>query len=145
MPRSPLQEAEVAFFRGLNAFVEPFVMAGCASPGLLPTGLIVLETKGRVSGEPRRTPLSAAVIEGHVIVGTYRGLRAEWVKNASTEPAVRYWLGGEEHSGRALVLAPGSNRPLPEDLPELLRALAAGPLRAATAAGWSFAVIQPEA
>ena len=50
MPRTPLQEAEAGFFRGLNAFVEPLVLRGCASPGLLPTGLIILQTRGRLRG-----------------------------------------------------------------------------------------------
>jgi deazaflavin-dependent oxidoreductase (nitroreductase family) len=145
MPRFPLQEAEATFFRGLNAFVEPLVMRGCASPGLFPTGLVVLETRGRKTGETRRTPLSAAVVDGHVILSTYRGRRSEWVKNALADPSVRYWLGGREHSGRAFVLAPGANDAGLGGLPDLARALVEGPLRAATTMGWAFAIIRPDA
>jgi deazaflavin-dependent oxidoreductase (nitroreductase family) len=144
MPRSPLREAEAGFFRGLNAFVEPLVMRGCASPGLLPTGLTVLETRGRKSGEPRRTPLSASVIDGHVVVSTYRGRRSEWVRNALAEPSVRYWLGGRERAGRATILAQSGPEPVLDGLPDLVRALAEGPLRAAMALGWAFAIIRPE-
>ncbi len=43
---------EAEFFRTLNAFVEPVIMAGCGAPGLLPSGMIVLETTGAKSGRP---------------------------------------------------------------------------------------------
>lgn len=49
------------FFRRLNATVEPRVRSGFASPGLLPAGLIVLETTGQRSGETYRTPLLATL------------------------------------------------------------------------------------
>jgi hypothetical protein len=58
------REAEAEFFRTLNGLVEPAVRAGCASPGLLPTGMVVLETTGAKSGLPRRVPLLATVLEG---------------------------------------------------------------------------------
>jgi hypothetical protein len=57
----PAQRIEADFFRALNALVEPAVHAGCGSPGLLPTGLIVLETTGAKSGQPRRVPLLAGL------------------------------------------------------------------------------------
>jgi F420H(2)-dependent quinone reductase len=39
------------------------VRAGCGSPGLLPAGMVVLETTGAKSGLPRRVPLLATVLE----------------------------------------------------------------------------------
>ena len=54
---SRLTTLETEFFRTLNLLVEPAVRAGCGSPGIAPTGLIVLETKGRHTGIPYRTPV----------------------------------------------------------------------------------------
>jgi deazaflavin-dependent oxidoreductase (nitroreductase family) len=132
------------FFATLNALVEPAVRAGCASPGLLPTGLVLLETTGAKSGQPRRVPLLATVLEGCLFVGTACGDRSQWLRNLRAEPRVRYWLAGHEHRGAALVFAEGAPRPATQMLPPLARAVAEGLLPAATAWGWQFAVINPE-
>jgi deazaflavin-dependent oxidoreductase (nitroreductase family) len=132
------------FFATLNALVEPAVRAGCASPGLLPTGLVLLETTGAKSGQPRRVPLLATVLEGCLFVGTACGDRSQWLRNLRAQPRVRYWLAGHEHRGAALVFAEGAPRPATQMLPPLARAVAEGLLPAATAWGWQFAVINPE-
>jgi len=145
MPSTP-ETLERAFYRALNEFVEPWVRAGVGSPGLLsPAGLIVLETQGRVSGVPRRTPLAGSVVEGQVIVGTVRGARSQWVRNAAANTAVRYWLRGREHAGTATVLAGWHPEPTLDGFPPLVRALAEGPLAAAVRKGWAFAIVAPTA
>ncbi len=138
------REAEAEFFRTLNALVELAVRAGCAAPGLLPTGMVVLETTGAKSGLPRRVPLLATILEGCLFVGTARGDRSQWLRNLRAEPRVRYWLAGREHRGAALVFAEGAPRPATQMLPPLARAVAESLLPAATACGWQFAVISPE-
>jgi len=138
------RDAEAEFFRALNALVEPAVRAGCASPGLLPTGMVVLETTGAKSGRPRRVPLLATVLEGCLFVGTVRGVRSQWLRNLRAEQRVRYWLAGHEHRGAAVVFAEGAPRPATQRLPPLARAVADGLLPAGTACGWQFAVITPE-
>jgi len=50
--------------RRLNARVESRIRFGFASPGILPAGLIVLETTGRRSGQVYRTPLLASMAPG---------------------------------------------------------------------------------
>ncbi len=137
------REAEAEFFRAFNALVEPWVRAGCGSPGLLPAGLVVLETTGAKSGLPRCVPLLATVLEGCLFVGTARGGRSHWLRNLRAEPRVRYWLAGREHKGTAFVFAEGAPRPATQMLPALVRALAEGLLPAATACGWQFVVISP--
>jgi deazaflavin-dependent oxidoreductase (nitroreductase family) len=133
------------FFGALNALVEAAVRAGCASPGLFPTGMVLVETTGAKSGLPRRVPLLATVLEECLFVGTARGARSQWLRNLRAEPRVRYWLAGREHGGTALVFAEGAPRPATQMLlPPLARAVAAGLLPAATACGWQFAVIRPE-
>src|SRR3984893_11177165 len=132
------------FFGALNALVEAAVRAGCASPGLLPTGMVLLETTGAKSGQTRRVPLLATVLEGCLCVGTACGDRSQWLRNLRAEPSVRYWLAGHEHRGAALVFGEGTPPPATRMLPPLARAVAEGLLPAATAWGWQFAVINPE-
>ena len=55
--------------------------AGCASPGLLPTGMVLLETTRAKSGLPRRVPLLATVLEGCLFVGTARGARSRKLRS----------------------------------------------------------------
>jgi len=136
--------AEAEFFRTLNAILEPAVRAGCASPGLVPTGLIVLETTGAKSGQPRRVPLLATVFDGCVFIATVRGPRSLWIRNLAAEPRARCWIAGREHRGRARIFAPGAALPPTDDLPPFARAAAEGLLPPATLFGWTFAVITPE-
>ncbi|HKX04292.1 MAG TPA: nitroreductase/quinone reductase family protein [Methylomirabilota bacterium] len=138
------REAEAEFFRTLNALVEPAVRDGFASPGLLPTGMVVLETTGAQSGLPRRVPLLATVLEGCLFVGTARGDRSHWIRNLRAEQRVRYWLTGREHRGAAFVFAEGAPRPATQTLPPPVRAVAEGLLPTATACGWQFVIISPE-
>ncbi len=139
-PRS----VESEFFRTLNAMVEQVVRAGLGSPGVVPTGLVVLETIGMKTGRRRRVPLVATVLDGCLFVSTARGDRSQWVRNLRAEPRVRYWLHGREHPGTATVFAPGMPRLSSDRLPPLARAIAEGLLPAAAVCGWRFAVITPE-
>jgi deazaflavin-dependent oxidoreductase (nitroreductase family) len=133
--------AEAELFRTLNAIVEPAVRTGCGSPGLVPTGLIVLETTGAKSGQRRRTPVLATVFDGCVFVGTVRGDRSLWMKNLRAEPRAHCWIAGRPHAGRARLFIPGEPPPTTSDLPALARAAADAFLSPATSFGWTFAVI----
>jgi deazaflavin-dependent oxidoreductase (nitroreductase family) len=133
---------EREFFRLLNRIVEPPIRAGWASPRFVPGGLIVLETIGRRSSRRARVPLAAIRIDGHVLVSTFRGGRSEWVKNASANPRVRYWLRGRPRQATALVISSrrrGGYARLPAAVRWLVRALLPY-----TYAGWAFAVLVPE-
>lgn len=133
---------EVQFFRALNRVVEPMVRAGVGSPRLAPGGLIVLETRGRRSGRLRRSPLAATRIGRHVLVGTFRGARSQWVRNLAAQPRTRFWLGGRPRAARAFVMYDGKRfrvpRSLPRHLQEVVRRLAPY-----TKSGWAFAVLSP--
>ena len=124
--------------------VEPVVRAGCFSPNLFaPTGLIVLETTGRRSGKPHRTPVLAMLMDGHLIVRTFRGERSAWFKNRRANPDVAYWSGGQKILARAEVHAPGEEC----QTAGLPAAAAFGVAAAAIAVrmlGWRFAVLAPE-
>ena len=136
--------AETEFFRALNAFVEPWLMAGWGASPLFPTGLIVLETIGERSGQPRRVPVMATVFAGCVFIGTLRGSRSQWVRNLQARPRVRYWLGGRARHGEALVVAPGMRRHDLAGLPPLVRRITEALLAPATLLGWTFAIIVDE-
>ena len=116
---------EAPLFRALNTLGGPVAQAGWFSPRILwPTGLILLETTGRVSGSKHRVPVLATLHAGYVIVGTVRAGRSQWYRNLLAEPRVSYWLRGEERQGSAILLAPAPESGLPPELEAMARALA---------------------
>lgn len=133
---------EVEFFRMLNRVVEPQVRAGFASPRIVPSGLVVIETTGRKSGRVSRTPLAATRIADHIVVGTFRGERSQWVQNLAAHPETRFWLSGRPREAKAFVLRAGARTRPPRGLPAPVR-WAVEFLRPYTLAGWAFAVLAP--
>ena len=128
----------------LNRVVEPLVRAGVGSPRLAPGGLIVLEARGRKSGRRLRSPLAATRIGAHVVIGTFRGDRSQWVKNLIAEPRVRYWIGGRERDARAFVMVKGKRFRMPKSLPGHMQRVVRF-LQPYTGAGWAFAILAPKA
>ena len=143
MPSLPSRTAvEVEFFRMLNRVVEPLIRAGVGSPRFVPGGFIVLETLGRKSGARRRSPLAATRIGAHVVVGTFRGDRSQWVRNLAAKPTTRYWMGGGSREARAFVMYEGKRFRMPNSLPSHMQTVA-GFLAPYTKAGWAFAILSP--
>ena len=126
----------------LNRVVEPGIRAGWGSPRIVPGGLIVLESIGRKSGKRARTPLAATRICGHVLVGTFRGERSQWVRNLAAKPTAEYWLGGRRLTARVFVMHAGKRLRVPKALPAPMRAVGRA-LAPYTRAGWAFAVLSP--
>jgi hypothetical protein len=116
---------EQQFFRKLNAVVEPAVRRGFASPRFLPGGLIVLESIGFKSGQPRSTPLLSFGIGRYRIVSTVRGDKSFWVRNLMQQPKVSYFLGGTRREADAIVLLDGKTASgIPPSMPFLSRLVA---------------------
>ncbi len=134
---------ESEFFRALNRVVEPWIGAGAGSPGLIPVGLVTLETIGRVSGEPRPVPLGAYLHAGHLIVGTIRGDRSHWLRNLVANPKASCSLWGGRHAVSATVWRPGQLPLTPPAYPLTVRMLV-GAMIPLTTLGYSFAVLAPE-
>jgi len=67
----------------------------------------LLETTGRKSGEPRRTPIGGK-LDGRIfwLVSEF-GDRSQYVRNIQADPRVRVRVRGRWHSGTAV--------PLPDD------------------------------
>ncbi|WP_314222256.1 nitroreductase/quinone reductase family protein [Streptomyces zaehneri] len=95
----------------------------------------LLETTGRVSGLPRRTPLGGRRIGDVFWLVSEFGERSQYVRNIQADPRVRVRLGGRWHSGTA--------RLLPEDDPVArLRTLPRGNSTAVRALGTGLLTIR---
>ena len=72
--------------------------------GVAPRSYAILETTGRRSGLPRRTPVGHVLIGDTVWVVAEHGLRAAYVRNIQADPRVRIEIRGRWHGGTARVL-----------------------------------------
>lgn len=71
--------------------------------GFLP-GLVLLETTGRRSGLPRRTPLGAHLDGTTLWIVAEHGWRANYVRNIQADPKVRVRIGRRWRPGTASVV-----------------------------------------
>ncbi len=84
--------------------------------GLARGSTAILETTGRRSGEPRRTPVTNGLDGDSFWIVAEHGRKASYVRNIEADPRVRVNVGGAWRSGTAQLL--------PDDDPrERLRAL----------------------
>ena len=83
----------------LNPLVNAAARAGLPTPSV-----VVLETSGRRSGEPRRVPVGKALDGDTLWIVAEHGLRAGYVRNIQAEPRVRVRIGRRWRSGTAHVL-----------------------------------------
>ena len=98
--------------RLLNPLVRPAIERGLLTPTWA-----LLETTGRRSGLPRRTPVGNGLRGSAFWIVTEHGYAADYVKNIQADPRVRIKLGPRWLSGTARIL--------PDDPPyERLRWLA---------------------
>lgn len=67
--------------------------------------VLLLTTTGRRSGRPRHTPLQYEVIGAELVLGSARGLQADWVRNLQRDPRVHVRLGRLRFSGVAEVVS----------------------------------------
>jgi deazaflavin-dependent oxidoreductase (nitroreductase family) len=82
---------------------NPFVKAA-TNAGLPLPGIAILETTGRRSGLPRRTPVGKALDGDTLWIVAEHGRRAAYVRNIEADPRVRVKLGRRWRSGRARTL-----------------------------------------
>jgi deazaflavin-dependent oxidoreductase (nitroreductase family) len=96
-------------FRGINAFHRSVVRAtrGRVGGSLAGMPVVTLETTGRKSGEPRRTMLTAPVVDGEtvVLVASYGGdsRHPAWYLNLCANPEVAIEMNGRRRDMRARV------------------------------------------
>ena len=82
-----------------NRLVKAAVRLGLPTPSV-----VILETTGRRSGEPRRVPVTR-LIEGDTLwIVTEHGRRAAYVRNIEADPNVRVRVGRRWRAGTARIL-----------------------------------------
>jgi deazaflavin-dependent oxidoreductase (nitroreductase family) len=77
----------------------------------------LLETTGRKSGEPRRTPLGGSVVDGSFWFVSEFGERSQYIRNIQADPRVRVRLRGRWRSGVAHLVPEDDARARLESLP----------------------------
>jgi deazaflavin-dependent oxidoreductase (nitroreductase family) len=92
------------------------VMVRALDAGLVPRGWALLETTGRVSGQPRRVPVGDGLRGETFWIVAEHGRHADYVRNIERDPRVRVKARGRWRTGTAHVLPD-------EDPRALLRAL----------------------
>lgn len=91
-------------FRQINRVMVPLLRHGFARIAANPlTGyMLVLQTTGRKSQQPRYTPLNYAIDQGNVYCLAGFGATSDWVANLRTNPLVKLrlpdrWVTGSAH------------------------------------------------
>jgi deazaflavin-dependent oxidoreductase (nitroreductase family) len=85
--------------RVLNPIVRAAVRLGLPLPIV-----VILETRGRKSGLPRRTPVGKALEGDTLWIVAEHGRKASYVKNIEADPHVRVRVGRRWRPGIARVL-----------------------------------------
>ena len=101
---APVRDAKrrVARFT-TNRLVNPLVRR-LMERGLLTRTWALLETTGRTSGEPRRTPVGNGLRGDHFWIVTEHGYSSDYVKNIQADPRVRVKVNGRWREGTAHLL-----------------------------------------
>ena len=99
--------------------------------GIVPPGHALIETRGRVSGKPRRTPVGNGLVGDTFWIVAEHGRKAGYVRNLERNPRVRVKV----RDGLLPRWREGTARTMPDDDPrERQRLLGEGhPLRAMNA------------
>jgi deazaflavin-dependent oxidoreductase (nitroreductase family) len=82
-----------------NRLIKAAVRLGLPTPSL-----VILETTGRRSGEPRRVPVTRLLDGDTLWIVTEHGRKAAYVKNIQANPRVRVRAGRRWRTGTATFL-----------------------------------------
>jgi deazaflavin-dependent oxidoreductase (nitroreductase family) len=83
------------------------VVRGALARGWRIPGYALLETTGRTSGQPRRTPVGDGLDGDTFWIVAEHGVRADYVRNIEANPRVRVLVRGRWRAGTAV--------PMPDD------------------------------
>ena len=85
--------------RLFNPFVKTLMNVGIPAPGV-----VILETTGRKSGQPRRTPVGKAIEGDTLWIVAEHGRKAGYVRNIEANPRVRVKVGRKWRDGTAKAM-----------------------------------------
>jgi deazaflavin-dependent oxidoreductase (nitroreductase family) len=89
---------------GLAVHIVNPLVRSAVSAGVAPRSIAILETTGRRSGEPRRTPVGNGLDGDTFWIVAEHGRRAAYVRNIEASPRVRVKVGGAWRRGTARLL-----------------------------------------
>jgi deazaflavin-dependent oxidoreductase (nitroreductase family) len=78
----------------------------------------LLETTGRKSGEPRRTPLGGSRVGDQFWFVSEFGEKSQYIRNIAANPRVRVRLRGKWHSGTAHLVPDDDPKARLRELPQ---------------------------
>lgn len=107
------RRAKVLLVRTFQRWTINPLMRLLLAIGVNPLGLAILETRGRVSGKPRRTPVGNGRMGEEFWIIAEHGTRAGYVRNIQRDPQVRVRL----RVGLRYRWVPGIATILPDDDP----------------------------
>ena len=103
-----MAEMKHQIVHALQKYVLNPPIKGLFAMGVAPPGYALLETTGRKTGKPRRTPVGAARVGNRFWIVAEHGMKAGYVRNLVRHPRVRVklrtGLGAQWHTGTAHVL-----------------------------------------
>ncbi len=77
----------------LNDLLEPLIKMGFGAPPNLNAGMLVVETKGRITGRSLTLPLLGYLAYPYLVIGTVRPA-SQWMKNLHADDNPHVWLWG---------------------------------------------------
>jgi deazaflavin-dependent oxidoreductase (nitroreductase family) len=101
-----VDKRRVSTFLSRGVFNRPIVVL--ANAGVPIPGVAILETTGRRSGRPRRTPVGRALDGDTLWIVAEHGRKAAYVRNIESNPRVRVKIGRHWRAGVARI-APGED------------------------------------
>jgi deazaflavin-dependent oxidoreductase (nitroreductase family) len=102
-----------------SAAVTNFLQKRIANPLMRRNPLqTLLETIGRKSGEPRRTPLGGKLVDGQFWFVSEFGEQSQYVRNIQADPRVRVRLRGRWRTGTAHLMPDDDPHARLRDLPQ---------------------------
>ena len=93
--------ASKRFWRFLHK--PPQIVYAIGLGPLLGRRVLLLTTTGRKSGLQRVTPLQFEEVNGRYLIGSARGVHADWVRNIMVDPRVSLRVGSRQFNGHAEV------------------------------------------
>ena len=106
-----------------NRIINP-VMRAAVRAGLPTPSVAILETTGRKSGQPRRTPVGNSLVGDTFWIVTEHGRRTAYVKNIQADPRVRVRIGRRWRTGTAHLMPDDDARERQRRMPNKMNSAA---------------------